>query len=163
MAKPLLDDALWQEIAPLLPPQKSRRCGTPGRRPMDNRKVLTGILFVLKSGIPWEALPQEMGCGSGMTCWRRLYQWQKTGAWHAIQAVLQAKLRDAERIDWARALVGRGSPPATCDRQALVSAPPVGTGGQPEFSPLPGYESAPIPLPLLDPFYVEREALPFLS
>src|SRR5215831_8258371 len=44
----------------------------PGRKPVDDRKALTGILFVLKTGIPWEDLPVEMGCGCGMTCWRRL-------------------------------------------------------------------------------------------
>ncbi|WP_153018739.1 transposase, partial [Marichromatium gracile] len=70
MAKPLLPDDLWAEIKPLLPAPKPRRYRYPGRKPIDNRRALTGILFVLKSRIPWEMLPQEMGCGSGMTCWR---------------------------------------------------------------------------------------------
>lgn len=65
MAKPLLDDALWAVIEPLLPPPKPRRSRFPGRKPLDNRKVLTGILFVQRCGIPWEMLPKEMGCGSG--------------------------------------------------------------------------------------------------
>ncbi len=72
MARRLLPDELWERIEPLLPPAKPRRFRFPGRKPIDNRKALTGILFVLKTGIPWEDLPQEMGCGSGMTCWRRL-------------------------------------------------------------------------------------------
>ena len=72
MARPILDDELWKLIEPLLPPPKKRRRRNPGRKPKDNRSVLTGILFVLKTGIPWEYLPKEMGCGSGMTCWRRL-------------------------------------------------------------------------------------------
>src|ERR671916_2023324 len=80
MAKPLLDDELWEVINPLLPPPKPRRFRFPGRKPLDNRKALTGILFVLKTGIPWEDLPQEMGCGSGMTCWRRLRDWQEAGS-----------------------------------------------------------------------------------
>ena len=63
---------LWALVEPLLPPAKPRRKRFPGRKPIDNRKALTGILFVLKTGISWEDLPQEMGCGSGMTCWRRL-------------------------------------------------------------------------------------------
>jgi len=67
MAKPLLSDELWKRIEPLLPPPKPRRFRFPGRKPLDNRKALTGILFVLKTGIPWEYLPLEMGCGSGMT------------------------------------------------------------------------------------------------
>ena len=72
MRKPLVDDELWELIQPLLPSPKPSRMRYPGRRPMGNRQALTGILFVLKSGIPLEMLPQEMGCGSGMTCWRRL-------------------------------------------------------------------------------------------
>jgi len=70
MAEVLVPDDLWEMIEPLLPPPKPRRTRYPGRRPLDRRKVLTGILFVLKSGIPWEMLPKEMGCGSGMSCWR---------------------------------------------------------------------------------------------
>src|SRR5204863_7319832 len=69
MAQPLVSDALWAKIKPLLPPPKPRRLRFPGRKPLDPRKALTGIIFVLKSGIPWELLPQEMGCGSGMSCW----------------------------------------------------------------------------------------------
>jgi transposase len=79
MAKPLVDDELWELIQPLLPPPKRRRSRYPGRKPIDDRKVLTGILFVLKSGISWEMLPKEMGCGSGMTCWRRLRDWHEAG------------------------------------------------------------------------------------
>src|SRR5574341_2248971 len=70
MTKLLVDHTLWEVIEPLIP-VKPRRKKNPGRKPLDNRKALTGILFVLKTGIPWEELPQEMGCGSGMTCWRR--------------------------------------------------------------------------------------------
>lgn len=72
MAKPLLDDELWAMSEPLLPQPKTRRKRFPGRKPIPNRQAWTGILFVLKTGIPWEYLPQELGCGSGMTCWRRL-------------------------------------------------------------------------------------------
>src|SRR5580704_11571307 len=105
MAKPLLPDDLWELLAPLLPPPKPRRHRFPGRKPLDDRKTLTGILFILKTGIPWEDLPQEMGCGSGMTCWRRLQQWQHAGVWMKLHAVLLAKLRSANQIDWSRAAV----------------------------------------------------------
>ncbi len=105
MAKPILDDELWQIIQPLLPRPKRRRKRYPGRKPLDNRAVLTGILFVLKSGIAWEDLPQEMGCGSGMTCWRRLAAWQKKGVWNKIHRALLARLREAGQIDWSRAAV----------------------------------------------------------
>src|SRR6516225_709538 len=76
MAKPLLPDDLWDVVGPLPPPPKPRRRDHPGRKPLANRKVLTSILFVLKTGIPWQDLPQEMGCGWGMTCWGRMRDWQ---------------------------------------------------------------------------------------
>jgi transposase len=105
MAKPLLDDDLWQLIEPLLPEPKARRFRFPGRKPVDNRKALTGILFVLKTGIGWEDLPKEMGCGSGMTCWRRLRDWQEAGVWQRLHEVLLAKLNKADQLDWSRAVV----------------------------------------------------------
>ncbi len=108
MARPLLDDRLWNLIEPLLPVKK-RRFRYPGRKPLSDRATLTGILFVLKTGIPWEALPQEMGCGSGMTCWRRLRDWQKAGVWSKIHQVLLSELRGADQIDFSRALVDSGS------------------------------------------------------
>ena len=79
MAKELLPDALWARIAPLLPPEPPKPKG--GRPRVSDRAALTGILFVLKTGIPWEYLPAEMGCGSGMTCWRRLRDWYQAGVW----------------------------------------------------------------------------------
>jgi transposase len=104
MARPLLSDELWSLIEPLIP-VRPRRFRYPGRKPLADRQVMTGILFVLKTGIPWEHLPQEMGCGSGMTCWRRLRDWQQAGVWQALHEVLLAKLNGAEQIDWSRAVV----------------------------------------------------------
>lgn len=109
MAKPLLDDKLWAIIEPLLPQPKTRRKRFPGRKPISNRQALTGILFVLKTGIPWEYLPQELGCGSGMTCWRRLREWQSAGVWQRIHKHLLTKLRHADQIDWSRAIVDSAS------------------------------------------------------
>ena len=109
MPKPLVDDELWELIQPLLPPPKPRRRRYPGRKLLDNRQALTGILFVLKSGIPWEMLPQEMGCGSGMTCWRRLREWQEAGVWQRLHELLLSKLRKADQIDWSRAVVDSGA------------------------------------------------------
>src|SRR5262245_21059292 len=105
MEKPLVSDALWERIEPLLPPPKRRRFRHPGRKPIDRRKVLCGIIFVLKTGIPWEELPQEMGCGSGMTCWNYLQAWQRAGVWQRLHEVLLAQLQEAERIDWSRAAI----------------------------------------------------------
>src|SRR5690348_145463 len=72
MEKPIVSDELWAEIAPLLPAAKPRRWRHPGRKPVSDRAALTGIVFVLERGIRWRDLPAEMGCGSGVTCWRRM-------------------------------------------------------------------------------------------
>jgi transposase len=105
MAPPLVSDALWARVEPLLPPPKKRRRRFPGRKPLDRRKALTGIIFVLKTGIPWEALPQEMGCGCGMSCLNYLRAWQRAGVWQGLHEVLLAELQEADRIDWSRAAV----------------------------------------------------------
>jgi transposase len=105
MAKPLLPDALWELIRPLLPEPKTRRFRYPGRKPIGDREALTGILFVLKTGIQWEDLPMEMGCGCGMTCWRRLRDWQAAGVWYALHQLLLSKLDWAGELDWSRVAV----------------------------------------------------------
>ena len=104
MAAPLVSDSLWAIIEPHIPVRR-RRTRNPGRKSLPDRACLTGILFVLMSGIPWEMLPQEMGCGSGMTCWRRLRDWQKAGVWTAIHRLLLDHLRSADQIDFRRAAV----------------------------------------------------------
>ena len=110
MAKPLVSDELWEVIVPLLPAEPRRPKG--GRPRLNNRAVLAGILFVLKTGIPWEMLPQELGCGSGMTCWRRLRDWQDAGVWEQLHRVLLERLSTGEQIDWSRACIDSGSVPA---------------------------------------------------
>jgi len=128
MAKPILADALWALIKPILPPAKPRRFRFPGRKPLDDRKVLTGVLFVLKTGIPWEHLPKEMGCGSGMSCWRRLRDWQKAGVWQKIHETFLAKLHQADNIDWSRAIVDSASVRAVFGGQR--PAPTLQTGAK---------------------------------
>jgi transposase len=110
MAKELVTDELWETIEALLPPEPPKPQG--GRPRIDNRAALTGIVFVLKSGIPWEMLPQEMGCGSGMTCWRRLKEWQEAGVWERLHRVLLDRLGEAEQIEWERASLDSASIPA---------------------------------------------------
>ncbi len=126
MARPLVSDELWELVEPLIP-EVPRRYRHPGRRRLDERRVLTGILFVLQTGIPWEYLPQEMGCGSGMTCWRRLREWQEAGVWQRLHELLLAKLREADRIDWSRAVIDsshvRAVGGARRPVQALSTAP----------------------------------------
>ena len=104
MSRPIVSDELWQVVEPLIP-KVQRRYRYPGRKRIPDREVLAGILFVLKTGIPWEDLPQEMGCGSGVTCWRRLAEWQGQGVWERLHEVLLAKLHAAEQIDWQRAAI----------------------------------------------------------
>src|ERR687897_1389976 len=110
MAKELVTDELWETIEPLLPPEPPKPQG--GRPRIDDRAALTGIVFVLKSGIPWEMLPQEMGCGSGMTCWRRLEEWHDAGVWERLHGTLLDRLGEADRIDWSRASLDSATVPA---------------------------------------------------
>jgi transposase len=103
--KPLVSDALWERLEPLLPPPPPRRSRFPGRKPLDYRKILTGILFVLKTGIAWDDLPAELGCGCGKTCRHYLRTWHRAGVWRKLHAVLLAELNGADAIDWERALI----------------------------------------------------------
>jgi transposase len=121
MAKELVTEELWFKIEPLLPIDPPRPKG--GRPRVPNRVALRGILFVLKSGIPWEMLPQEMGCGSGMTCWRRLRDWQKANVWQRLHEILLADLHANNRLDWSRAVVDSGSIRAMCGGKKLERIP----------------------------------------
>ena len=97
-------------VEPLLPAVLPRPKG--GRPRVEDRAALTGILFVLRSGIPWEMLPAEMGCGSGMTCWRRLRDWHEAGVWQRLHQVLLDRLGQAGQLDWSRASLDAQSIPA---------------------------------------------------
>jgi transposase len=110
MTKRLVDDELWAVVAPLLPkPRPKKKAGRPR---VPDRACLTGIVFVLKTGIQWEELPQEMGCGCGMTCWRRLRDWQAAVVWWDLHRVLLDRLGAAGRIDWSRASIDSSTVPA---------------------------------------------------
>jgi len=103
MAAALLPDALWELVEPFLPIPPGRPKG--GRPRVSDRACLTGTVFVLRSGIPWQMLPPELGCGSGMTCWRRLHDWQRAGVWDLIHSALLDWLARSDQIDWSRAVV----------------------------------------------------------
>src|SRR5436190_1987192 len=90
MSKPLVSDELWEVIQVLLPVEAPKPKG--GRPRVSDRAALAGIIFVLKTGIPWEMLPQEMGCGSGVTCWRRLRDWQEADVWDRLHRALLDRL-----------------------------------------------------------------------
>jgi transposase len=88
-----------------LPPEPPRRFRFPGRKPLDNRKILSGILFVLKTGISWDDLPAELGWGCGKTCRSHLQHWHRVGVWRQLHVLLLAELNGANQIDWDRALI----------------------------------------------------------
>ncbi len=129
MSRPILPDAVWELIEPLLPAHPPSAKG--GRPRISNRQALTGILFVLRTGAAWEDLPTELNCGSGMSCGRYLRDWQEDGTWDRIHAVLLERLDRAGRIDWSRAAVDSssvravwgGSRPARTPRTAAKVAP----------------------------------------
>jgi transposase len=98
----IVEDELWELIEPLVPPWPDK---SPGPRPVPDRRCLQGILFVLHTGIGWEDLPQELGFGSGMTCWRRLKRWTDAGVLDQLHQILLARSTAANRIDWSRAAV----------------------------------------------------------
>jgi transposase len=100
----IVPDELWARIEPLLP-VPPHRPGRPGRKRLPDRQVLNGILFVLHTGIQWEYLPQQLGFGSGMTCWRRLQQWNQAGVWQRLHQTLLTELHNAGKLDWSRAVI----------------------------------------------------------
>ncbi|WP_448323728.1 IS5 family transposase [Streptomyces sp. DSM 41493] len=100
----MVSDELWERIEPLLP-GKERRFRYPGRKPLPDREVLCGVLYVLYTGIQWEYLPQELGFGSGMTCWRRLRDWNEAGVWQRLHEILLAELNAAAKLDWSRCVI----------------------------------------------------------
>ncbi|WP_443031765.1 IS5 family transposase [Streptomyces sp. 3211] len=99
----IVSDELWSLIEPLLPEPVPKQ--VEGRPRVPDRQALCGILFVLHTGIQWEYLPQELGFGSGMTCWRRLAAWNDAGVWDQLHLVLLKKLRVAKKLDWSRAVI----------------------------------------------------------
>ena len=103
----LVTDELWSAIEPLLPAEAPNGNGSRSR--VSNRAALNGILYVFKTGISWKKLPQEIACGSGMTCWRRLRDWQEAGVWERVQQVLIERLPSADQIDWSRATIDANS------------------------------------------------------
>ena len=130
--KPLVSDALWEKVQPLLPPVRPRRFRFPGRKPLDYRKLLTGILFVLKTGIAWDDLPADLGCGCGKTCRHYLRLWYQAGVWQKLHALLLAELNEADQIDWERALIDASF--AEAPEGARTPAPTPPTAASPAAS-----------------------------
>ena len=110
MALALLPEDLWSLIEAHLPIRHRSPKG--GRPRINDRAALTGILFVLRTGIPWKYLPRELGCGSGMTCWRRLREWMQAGVWQSVHEAVLNRLREYDQIMWDRACIDAASVPA---------------------------------------------------
>lgn len=107
MAFTLVSDRLWREIEPLLPPEPPKPKG--GRPRVSDRACLTGIVYVLRTGMPWRFVPQELGCGSGVTCWRRLRDWTESGVWPRIHHKLLGVLGRRGKIDASLAVMDSAS------------------------------------------------------
>ena len=123
MKRKVISQKLWKSLQPLLPPPPRSRRG--GRPRLDDFAALSGILFVLTTGIPWEDLPQELGFGSGMTCWRRLRDWQALGIWDRLHLVLLIQLRQHDQIDWSRASIDGASVASPRGAKRPVPTPPI--------------------------------------
>ena len=100
----VVSEELWELVEPLLP-KRERRFRYPGRKRLPDREALCGILFVLHTGIAWQQLPAELGFGSGVTCWRRLDEWQEAKVWDRLHTLLLTRLRAAGEIEWSRAVI----------------------------------------------------------
>jgi transposase len=99
----IVSDEPWSLIEPFLPGPGAKQ--VEGRPRVPDRQALRRILLVLHTGIQWECLPQELGFGSGMTCWRRLAAWNEAGVWDQLHALLLKKLRSKNQLDWSRAVI----------------------------------------------------------
>ena len=117
---PVITDAVWERVEPLIP-ARTRRQRYPGRKALDDRAVLTGILVVLARGIGFERLPKELGFGSGMTCWRRLRDWQLAGAWADIAEELARTLPEGDRIDFNRVATTTDDPDSPVTRRPVAA------------------------------------------
>ena len=136
MGAPIVDDDLWTLIEALLPAPKPRRKKYPGRLPVSNRAALNGILFVFKTGIRWRDLPIELGFGSGVTCWRRLRDWQEADVWDQLHALLLVKLRERGQLDFSRAAVDSSSVRAVGAGQKQDRTPLIARAPDPSITSL---------------------------
>ena len=118
MRRPLLSDAQWEKIQPLLPKLKRHRRGRP---PKDNRVVLEGILWVLKTGARWRDIPRDIGV-SGSVCWKRLRGWDQQGVWLRIWRAFLSELDRKGRLDWQESFLDGSFAPAK--KGATESAKP---------------------------------------
>jgi transposase len=101
---PQVDDGLWRLSEPLLPARPPAK-GPGGRPRHEDRKCLDVLIFVLRSGVAWNAMPTEAGRPSGITAWRRLCEWQEAGVWERLHRLLLERLRESGKVDFSRVSV----------------------------------------------------------
>ncbi len=130
MSRAPVSKELWQQLQPLIPPFIASRKGG-RRRTISDEAAFNGILFVLRTGIPWEDLPQALGYGSGMTCWRRLRQWSETGVWEQLHQAMLVRLREHDQIDWSRASIDGSSVPSPRGARKQALTPQTGANSAP--------------------------------
>lgn len=124
MANELVSDELWSKVQPLLP--RTRRYPKGGRPRVDDRAVFTGIVFVLRTGLPWRYLPREMGCGSGVTCWRRLRDWQRRGVWKKLHHAMLEELDRRGALSRSAAVIDSASVRAVLGARTRVPVARIG-------------------------------------
>lgn len=129
MSEQLVSDELWRIVEPLLPAEPSKARG--GRPRIPDRAVLSGIVFVLRSGIPWRMLPKEMGFGSGVTCWRRLRYWQEAGVWRRLHRALLDRVGKSGGVDRPRASLDSANVPAKRGAKRSGQTPLIGVSPAP--------------------------------
>ena len=108
MREPLVSDAQWNKIEPLLPAPKRKRRGRP---PKSNRVVFEAILWILRSGARWRDLPSDFGVSSSV-CWKRLQQWEAQDVWLQMWRAFLSELDERGRLDWSESFMDGSFAPA---------------------------------------------------
>lgn len=125
MARQPVSKELWLQLQPLIPTFTPSAKGGARKLAVSDEAALNGILFVLHTGIPWEDLPQSLGYGSGMTCWRRLRNWSAAGVWQRLHQAMLMRLREHDQIDWSRASIDGSSVPSPRGARKQARTPPT--------------------------------------
>lgn len=134
MARQPISKELWQQLQPLIPAFKPSIKGGARKLAVSDEDALNGILFVLQTGIPWEDLPQSLGYGSGMTCWRRMRNWQLAGVWDQLHHAMLVRLREHDQIDWSRASIDGSSVPSPRGARKQDRTPPTEENSAPNVT-----------------------------
>jgi transposase len=124
MAFVLVPEELWEEIQVLIPPEPPKPKG--GRPRVPDRECLTGIVYVLRTGMAWNMVPSELGCGSGVTCWRRFKEWSAEGIWEKVKERILNALGRSGQIDWSRAVIDSASVRAVFGGRTQGRTPRIG-------------------------------------